>query len=361
MSSFPRKPIDAQIFSGRIISVDPSRWTCVVRCDQVQREFVTGIISSVYQSATGAGLHYMPEVGSHCLVAVSSDHSGAYLIAGAPLVSSVTTDGKPGSYHSNRPYLSPGDMACVAEGQNGVFITRNGTTELRGSGLSRIVAEGRTDTLTVVARHMIVETIGSTEEKVCIDSEDAGTFFPAFYYETTVREFAQSPSWSVRSKVGFTEADRVELDGSVPIPALSSQQTTLYIEDPLLGLIPEDVIALRPSSLDPAACVYLFEVNSDEEADVPDQSLSLKVARSGSALLTLDGKLRIAQETDAGTAQPVMLGTEFLTKLQASLTEIKVALNTLGFTTAATDDLLSDIVDSLAGQGSFLSSVLEAD
>ena len=362
MSSFPQKPTDAKIFSGRVTSVDAARWTCIVRCDQSQREFVTAIVSSAYQSLSGNGVHFMPEIGALCLVAVASDNSGAYLIGGAPIVSQTTADGKPGSYHSNRPFLSPGDIAVTAESRNGLYVTRGGIAELRGSGLSRVVTDAQGDSVSIFAKDLCIETLGALERRVCLESDSEGTFDPMFYTESTFREFIDSPSWSVRTRYGFTDAERVDLEGSIPVPSLAPTSSTIYIEDSVLGLIPETLTLLKPASLDPGACVFLFEINSDESTEESEPSLSLRASRSGEVLVEAEGKIRLAKSVDAGTAQPVLLGTDFLEKLQDSLTEIKSALTSLGIlATPATDVLLGDIVTSLTTRSPFLSTVLEAD
>jgi len=361
MPSSGLKPGQASVLQGRIMLVDAARWICTVYCDSVRRELTNVIIPSLYSTPEGEGIHYMPEVGAVFYVCMPSDGASPFLLLSAPQPSQATADGQPGSFHFGRPYLSPGDLALTTRDGNGIIARRGGVTELRGSPLSRIMTNPFTDQVLTIARNWRVETLGGSQTWTTGELDEAASFgllSSTFSFEA--KEFIDSVGWSVSVDSGYT-GERLELDAAVPAPALIPTPSTLYVEGPQGARVPYVVNMQKPASLDPAGVVYRFRVNTEEDTGEVVPSFSLEVARKGDARLELDGKVRIAAVSDQNTAQPVMLGTDFLTKLQASLTEIKVALTTLGLPTVATDDLLGDIVDSLAGQGSFLSSVLEAD
>ena len=186
-------------------------------------------------------------------------------------------------------------------------------------------------------------------------------------YIFKAREYVNSGGWTVSSEAGSIRdpasgaLSRLELDGPIAAPALVDTPVTLQVEGELGVLTPLVVTMKKPASLDTAAVVYRFSVCRDEGADGNvSRSLTCEVARKGDALIRLDGKIRILSHPSS-ESQPVLLGTDFLGKLQDSLTEIKGALTSLGIPTPATDALLSDIVTSLATRSPFLSTVLEAD
>jgi len=62
-----------------------------------------------------------------------------------------------------------------------------------------------------------------------------------------------------------------------------------------------------------------------------------------------------------GNTEPVMRGFEFLTDLGLSLTEISTALKALGIPTAATDQLLANILTSAVDGAPYLSTTLESE
>ena len=106
MPSSGLNPVDARIYQGQITSIDPSRWVCAVDCRGAKREFTNVTIPSLYSTPFGEGVHYMPEIGARVFVCSPSDGSETFLLLSAPFASASTEDGQPGSYHSNRPFLT---------------------------------------------------------------------------------------------------------------------------------------------------------------------------------------------------------------------------------------------------------------
>ena len=358
MPSSGLQPVDARIYQGRITSVDPSRWVCVVDCIAAKRSFQNVTVPSLYSTPFGEGVHYMPEVGAQVFVCVPSDGSESFLLLSAPFASASTEDGQPGSYHSNRPFLNPGDMTVLTRDGNGLIVRRGGVTELRGTALSRIITNPFKNQLLCIAENWKVETLGgSTEWKTLTREED--NFGDLTTRKTEeVKEFATAKSWTVRTQMGNTEGARIELDAPIPEPSLTPVTKPLILSD---GTV-EPITTFRPSVPDPAKRVVSFQVKAQESLYVGEPTaLNVGIARNGATLIETNEKIRVAKILDTGTTEPVVQGTTFLTKLNASMSEIKGILNALGFPTPQTDLLLGDIVASLSDRAPLLSQTLETD
>jgi hypothetical protein len=239
-------------------------------------------------------------------------------------------------------------------------------TEFRGTALARIVTNPLTNQILTLAENWRVETFGGSMEWKSLGREEDAFGDLTCVYTFEAREYVNSPGWSVRSEAGSLRdsvgsLSRLELDGPIAAPALVDTSVTLQVEGEFGTLTPLVVTIKKPAVVDSAAVVYRLSVCADETSATASQTLLAEIARKGDARVTLDGKIRLAKLADAGTAQPVLLGTEFLEKLQASLTENKAAMMAVSIPTTATDELLSAIVQSLASQSPFLSTVLEAD
>lgn len=358
MPSSPLRPGPVTILQGRIVAVDPARWLCTVRCSALQREFRDVLIPSLYSSSEGDGVHYMPEVGAVVFVATPSDGGNSFLLLSAPQTSPATVDGQPGSYHSGRPYLSPGDLVVLTRDGNGVIARRGGLTEIRSTALSRIAFDPTTDQVATLAQRWSVETpCGrmSWEPGPGSDTEIDTTALLTF----EGKEFISSPSWSTRTRVGHI-GERLWFDA--PPAEIPLVDTVAMLPVSSIGgaieLIPITVRA--PAVLDPAAVVYAVEINSAEDREGADLSLRVLMSRAGDAQLETRGKLRLLKEGQ-NQAEPTVLGRSLLEGLQASLTEIQTALVGLGATLPETASFLADIATSLETQRPFLSSALETD
>lgn len=363
MPSSGLNPVDARIYQGQITSIDPSRWVCTVDCRGAKREFTNVTIPSLYSTPFGEGIHYMPEIGARVFVCRPSDGSEAFLLLSAPFASASTEDGQPGSYHSNRPFLNPGDMTVLTRDGNGLIVRRGGVTELRGTALSRIITNPFKNQLLCIAENWKVETLGgSTEWKTLTREEDAFADLSTRKTEEA-KEFVTSKSWSVRTQMGSCQGHRIELDGVVPQPPLTPTTKVLQLSDGTA----ETVTVFQPSAPDPAARVIDLQVRADETQEyfggLELPTLQVGVSREGAALVETTKKIRIAKSPslDTSSAEPVVQGTTFLTKLNASMSEIKGILNSLGFPTPQTDLLLGDIVASLSDRSPLLSETLETD
>lgn len=99
----------------------------------------------------GAGLHYMPEVGTYCYVATPVDTTPAFVLGfiAPPAVKQAqgeaparSTEDPAGSatdvsYQSNRPDLNPGDIAMTTRDENFFILRRGGILQLGASPMAQ--------------------------------------------------------------------------------------------------------------------------------------------------------------------------------------------------------------------------------
>jgi hypothetical protein len=300
----------------------------------------------------------MPEVGAQVFLVSPSDGSNSFLLLSAPQASATTEDGQPGSFHSGRPFLNPGDISLLTRDGNGFIARRGGLTELRSTPLSRVVFNPFANEVLTLAENWKIDTVGGT---MAWSSNDPNT---GFVGDTTssltveVREFITSPLWSVRHSTGST-GERLWFDVEPPKPPLVDTLRTLNIEGES-GVEPIAFTIKQPASIDPAAVVSHFQINLDETADVAVPSVDMKISRAGDIKLNLSGKLQVGKS--AGTIpEPTILGRSFLTRLKASLEEIQAAMLTLEVPLPLTGVLVADISAALTSGSPLLSTSFETD
>lgn len=168
-SNSPGKRIDEQsaswIEKGTVANVDMKNWT-VDLISEYSGKYVPKVqIMCPYLEATnGAGIYFMPEVGTVALFVSPSDGDPPFVLgfigvpksestqqddltdkAGEPGVESEedlpaptstqsTGESKPashgGSFRSNRPDLNPGDIALVGHDGNFIYLRRGGVIQI---------------------------------------------------------------------------------------------------------------------------------------------------------------------------------------------------------------------------------------
>lgn len=364
MPSSPLRPTTALILQGRITSVDAARWLCTVFCSVVKREYREVVIPSLYSTSSGEGVHYMPEVGAQVFIVTPSDGSNPFLLLSAPQATAATEDGQPGSFHSGRPFLSPGDMSLLTRDGNGFIARRGGLTEIRGTPLARILFNPFSNEVTTIAENWKVDTVGGSIEWRSNDPNTGLLGDTTSLYTSEFREFVTSPSWSVRCNFGNTE-ERLWFDVEPPAPPLIDTPTTLHVAG-AVGFEPVSFVVKQPATLDPAAVVARIQVSLDERAEEVVPSIDLKASRAGDIKLSLTGKLQVTKGADT-IPEPAILGRSFLERLQVSLTEVQAAITTLSAATATpvvlseTSALVADITASLSSGSPLLSSSFEMD
>lgn len=159
------------VYAGRVIDVDPLRYTCVVKTEgggeNSKTFYDVQLGSGVYEHPFGGeGVYAMPEVGALVYVCKPSERTSlpfisAYRPYSNRSASTSTQTNKP-SCASNRPRLSPGDMVMLGRDRNGVFVRRGQLTEILGGPLSRTIYEGRTGTIHTLAQHLKTDVFGGS-------------------------------------------------------------------------------------------------------------------------------------------------------------------------------------------------------
>jgi hypothetical protein len=364
MPSSSLRPISALILPGRIVSVDTARWICTVFCDAAKREYREVVIPSLYATETGEGIHFMPEVGAVFYVVVPSDNSNPFLMLTAPQVLPATEDGQPGSFHFGRPYLNPGDLSFFTRDGNGLICRRGGLTELRGTSLSRMIMDPLANQVLTVAQNWKVHTIGGSIEWNHLDTGEGETADLTSVLTVDAREFVNSKSWSTKTTQGFT-GERLWFDVEPPPAPLIDTPAVLNVQTDDGEIEPFLFTVKKPASLDSAAVVFNFQVNSDETLLEPEPSANVSISRAGDIKLQTQGRVRVAKIPSEEPAERVLLGETFLTGLGSALSEILAALTALGTSpdnTANIVALINSINTSLSNKGRpLLSSVIESE
>lgn len=358
----PGRGVPAEIYLGRVVEVNPGRWTCRVISGDPPKEFDPVVVSSLFMGVQGEGVHTMPEVGARVYVGVPSDGTLAFIAGYAYTIDEATEDQESGSLHGGRPYLNPGDISALTRDQNGVVVRRGGLVEVRSTPLARTIFDPHQNQVLTFAENWEVETFGGKLSWRSLQREEDSLGELSARLQCEVRQYVDAPSSSVRIQMGSTEGDRIELDEPVTQPPLLAVPTPISILA-AGSLVPHPIVVsvLRPSISDPAARVVDLRVFDDERSETQTETLSLGVSRQGAVLLETDEKVRIAKTADTGLSEPVIRGQTFLTSLSESLTELKAGLNALGFLTPKTDTLLADILTSATANAPFLSSTLESE
>ena len=392
----PAAPSPALILQGRISEVDAPRWLCKVRVDGRDDDVTTTIPSVYSHPMNGEGIHFLPEVGAFCYVCFSSDKKTIpfLLSAGAATVPKdrSSSEGLPGSMDMFRPLLTAGDIALLTRDGNGLTLRRGGVTELKGTSLAKIVFNPTMNQVFTIAENYRVQTFGGSTEWKNLRREEDSDGQVRTRLSTVVKEYATSKGYSVRLQMGATEGDPVALqsDDSAEVPATVVEEpevvTLSGTGETYTVMVPKSVPLLDSTR------VVDFRIYEDETVGETDlkESLTLGMDREGDVLLETEGAVKIDVpkkwveivvggstpfiNTEAagarkvlvttgtqGNTEPVTKGYTFLSDLAASLTEIKTALNGLGIPTVATDDLLANILTSVADGAPYLSTTLESE
>jgi hypothetical protein len=131
--------------SAVVTDVNRQTWTCTVQTVHSSKTYAGVQWSSPYHHYTGGeGIHFMPEVGAHCFLAMPNDGTPAFIMAfvAPPAVKTASSDApirsneNPGgsttdvSYQSNRLDLNPGDLAMTTRDGNFLILRRGGIVQL---------------------------------------------------------------------------------------------------------------------------------------------------------------------------------------------------------------------------------------
>jgi len=162
--------VPANIRAGRIIDVDPLRWTCIIRTEGSPDNTVTlhdvPLGGPYLHPLNGEGIYAMPEIGALVQVCRPSEGDAPpFIVSYRPYPSRnvvTSTSGNKPTAAGNRPRMSPGDLAMLGRDRNGLFVRRGQLTEIFGGPLARTLYQGRTGTIHSLAQVMKLDAFGGS-------------------------------------------------------------------------------------------------------------------------------------------------------------------------------------------------------
>jgi len=276
-SSSSGPPSGAIILAGKIIDVDPLRWTCIVRTEGTDVSKVLYDVplgGSYLHLLNGEGMYVMPDIGALVQVCEPSEgDSPPFIVAYRPYPSrSVATssdENKP-SATNNRPRMGPGDMAIFGRDRNGLFVRRGQVTEIFGGPLARTLYLGRTSTIHSICQVAKLDVFGGSARWEVDRPESDPDGHQATRLDLKMKEYADDRAYAARLQVGGSLDATTE--GAVDGEAGES------------GAPPDSVELAGP-----VVRLRVYEDGDVEEADLTAAS-SLAINKGGEIELTTKGK-----------------------------------------------------------------------
>jgi hypothetical protein len=136
-----------RVEEGRIVNVDPRRFTCDIRTTVSQRTFLDVTWASPYfHFSRGEGFNAMPEVGAKVKVCRPSDADPFILCFVTPFerIPAETDNAQEAgegntevTYQAGRPFMQQGDIQLRGRDGNEVYLHRGGVLELGATAACR--------------------------------------------------------------------------------------------------------------------------------------------------------------------------------------------------------------------------------
>jgi len=371
-----------EIYAGKVLDVDPSTWTMIVSTTIGRRRSYAVPIDSVYTHRDeGEGIHFMPEVGTFVWLCYPSDSEKPFVVSFGRVLSDQGGDNR-----QNRPRMNPGDLALLTRDRNGVFIRRGGYLEILSTPIARTIYHPLDNSIMHLAENYRVETFsGSSKWEVDRPEEDPDGKVGA-HLTIQSKEFADSPLYTTQVSAGRVGGDQIsfQFEGDpARTPLLDRILELKVFSDEAVSSV-DDLVATIDVSATKEGDVQ-WDIEGAVSGDVEGfsiltvgqhQEVSIGTYKDvtigtyqhikvpGEVPTTKDTSKVFVTKTGTslpGSTEPVILGTQFLTDLSASITEIQTALNGLGIATPETVTLLANIATSLTAGAPHLSSTLETE
>jgi hypothetical protein len=318
---------------GRVLDVDPSKWTMVVRAMVGEETFYDVPLTSLYTHPyAGEGMHFIPEPGAYVWICRPSEGDSRPF----PLIYHPLPD-ETASQRANRPSMNPGDICFQTRDRNGIRVRRGGVVEVYSTSIARTYYIPNKNRILTFAENWELETFGGHLRWNTARPEEDPNGLKSTKLDLSVKEFADHPEPAVRLQVG----GGIE-EGPQILDLRVFQDSTIDPEDePLRESV--SLTADREGNL--VLKTYQPAPGSAEE-DL-EQSVGIAINNSGELKVQLATGGQVAIFEDEVNTEGVILGKTFLQKLQASLTEIQTVINGLGILTPNTLQLLTDIATSV--------------
>lgn len=277
------------VVAGRVVDVDPNKWTCTVVTEVGQKTLRNvGFGASYLHPFDGEGSYVMPEAGAAVWACRSSEGDYPYFILayrGYPS-RDVKGDTRPSApdMRTNRPRLSPGEISMQTRDRNGVVLRRGGMTEIFGSPLAKTTYSARRGRVRTLAKNYEVETFGgSFRWKTEREEKDPDGRAPT-RLETRVKEFANDKGHVVRMETGG-HVDAAENAEEVSQPTLTVQ-----------------VFQDGDKSLDAAQVSASLSVDKQGQTELRQEGqLTIKVGGPANAVLKMKANGEVELKSDSKT------------------------------------------------------------
>ena len=362
---------DVRIIAGRIVDVDPGKWTCTVATEVGQRRLHNVDMGAAYlHPYDGEGVLIMPEPGAAVWVARSSEGDYPYFVVTYRGYPSKTVEGadRPDApnLRTNRPRRSPGEISLQTRDRNGLTLRRGGVTEIMGGPLARTIYSSRRGRVQTIAQNLQFDTLaGSLHWKTERPEKDPNGHSPT-RLELRAKEFSDDVGHVARVEAGGQVfAPSLLEDVSAPVVTLQVFATGDAEEDDLaeagalaldkdgkleLVLTNRLVIALR------GAANATLTVSADGTYALEPDS-SVEVSAGGDVAVTSSGEItaRAGGTPGLGTTHtgaqfsvglgtaPVIYDLGFSVQLAAAFAEISAVAKVVGLPTVGIDSLISSL------------------
>ncbi len=279
-SSHSGPPTGAIVLAGRVIDVDPLRWTCTIRTEggpDSGHVFYDVPIGGAYlHPLYGEGIYAMPEIGALVQVCKPSEGDAPpFIVAYRPDPSrdvvTSTRANKP-SAAGNRRRFNPGDMGILGRDRNGLLVRRGALTEIFGGALARSMYLGRTGTIHSICQVAKLDTFGGSARWDVDRPEKDPDGHKGARLDLKLKEYADDRAHVARVRVG-------------------------QFDSPAAGTPDGDAGVAGPSPESPGIDTPVFRVQVFADGDVEEADLdtvsSLSMNKGGDVELAAVGTVSV--------------------------------------------------------------------
>lgn len=355
-------PKGAVVMAGRVVDVDPLRWTCRVRTEILDKNLYDVQVGGPYLHPLGGeGIYAMPEIGALVWICKPSEGDAPWFIVGyraypSRVVANSSDGGKP-SAAGLRPRLAPGDMAILGRERNGVYVRRGQLTEVLGGPLARTIYVGRSATVHTICQTSKLDTFGGSVRWEVDRAEADPDGHQRTRLDLKVKEFADDRSYVARLQVGggLEASTEGEPDGGVGTSGAAPASTEV-VESPVLHLRVYQDGDREETDLSEAASVCLDKDGQVELAARGTVVVEIRGAKNVTLKLNPDGTVELDADTTVTTTvgglavthsagsvsvgggrAPVLLDAGFSASAAAAWATVSTMAKLLGVPTAPLD------------------------
>lgn len=374
--STPSSMKSSTIEQARVVSVDPDKWTMVIRTTTHNKTVGDVPILSLYlHQNNGEGVHYMPEPGCIVYIARPSDADAACI----PLFYGGAADGK-ATFRSNRPSMNPGDIFLYSRDDNGIRIRRGGTTEISSSPLAKTVYTYYNNAVTNIAENFHVKSLGSNidVETDLPEENSEGKFGSRIVLRS--REYVDSNEDTVTLSIGRVDPTSAT-DNTASVYDLSVSDTYDYSinkDGDLVSSYNNSVYNYNNTEHSYTTATYNFQTNTDFTGPTMNFGCNtamnfntpiatFSTAATVTTLLTVGGGLALSGGIAPGTpGTPVAIAasslspTEPVMKFDSNAQEALALMATACAAAATAANIVapgSFTPDQIAALGAFAASI----